>query len=80
MIYRIAYDGDKLTSTDGYQWRAEDSVDEVARMSADIVNAYIDKANHHDPIAVILERLGDSVQVESLPNDSSNDTQQVSIS
>ena len=67
MKYNITFNGSKLTSSCGYKWRAVDKGGEFDKVAAQIINDSIYLADHHDAIAVILERLGDSVEVGDIP-------------
>lgn len=73
MKYHITYNGSKLISSDGYLWKAPKGADEVDVLTAKVLNSIVEQANHHDPIQVILEGLGDSVVIGKIPQDTSDD-------
>lgn len=73
MTYSIKYDEAALKSSDGYRWEPVNRADLAAKGAAMIVNSAIEMASHHEPVQVILESLGESVVINSIPVDSSDD-------
>lgn len=73
MTYKIRYGGTPLESEEGYYWEAVDKSSEYDKNIAEVLNAIIEMEDTHTPIAVILDRMGDIIEVENIPEDTSDD-------